>query len=228
MLNFLKAAAAGALMICTGAQAQAATVNIGSFDNGWYDDAGFHIPSNESTFTGSTVQNELRSWFAFDISGVGAATAISVIFPAHGLLRTNAGGETAGLFDYTGSIDDLILGTGGTAAFADLGSGVELSQFSVEAPDRTFMPEIAVELPPAFVAQFNALRLSGDPRIAFGATLLTIDGMQDEAFWSGSALLPAAILVVRTADKVPEPAALTLVGAGLAAVGAAAQRRRMA
>lgn len=219
MASYLKAVALCGLLALAPSQAMAAVVTFDSIDQGWYNSLGQHTPSNRNTYTGTSGSTQHRGWFAFDIAGAKQAASISITFLTNGQLRTNAGEETVGLYDYTGSVPKLLNGTGGIATYADLGSGALLGQHTIKAVNSTSMPQFTVELSSDFVSQFNAVRQSADPRIALGAALLSIQKIGTEAFWAGSGRFPAAFLTVREVEpkpnRVPEPAGFALLGAGL-------------
>lgn len=233
-MNSWKTVALCAAIAMMPVQAKALDVIINSFDNGWYMNTGFHqvnTPNTLTGFGGDLVQNRtFRSWYGFNIAIIGPISAASITFYGNnGKFQTNTGSETVGLFDYTGDVGSLTLGMGGVAAYDDLGTGVQLGEHTIVAPNDTDMPQFTVALSDDFVAQYNTIRTSADPRIAIGAALTTIEEESAESFWAFSTRLPAAFLTVTLAGTdVPEPAAITLLGAGLAALGITARRRRMA
>ena len=223
------AARVGILLLLALPAAGASAATVVSFDNGWYDDLGQHFPDNNNTFTGENGSRQLNSFYAFDLTGQSAASAISVTFFANGNFVTDTGSETVGLYDYTGSLNALLNGTGGTPAFADLGSGVQLGQHTLTGTPSSFgspMPEFTVALNSSFVSQFNAALASPDKRIALGASLLTLtaDG-GGEALWSFSDRLPAARLNITSTAAVPEPATWAMMLLGIGFVGAAMRKR---
>lgn len=210
----------------------ASAATVVSFDNGWYDDLGQHFPDNINTFTGENSSRRLNSFYAFDLTGQSAASAITITFFANGDFVTDTGSETVGLYDFTGSLDALLNGTGDIAAFADLGSGIQLGQHTLTGRISSFdtpMPEFTVALDSSFVSQFNAALASSDKRIALGASLLTLtpDG-GGEALWSYSERLPAARLNITTAAAVPEPATWAMMLFGLGFIGAAIRKKKPA
>ena len=228
-MNFKALLAAGLLAASAGA-AQA-DVTILAQDNGWYDSLGAHSPANLNIVTGHCcLGREFNSWFAFDLSGAGAASAIAITFVRNGSFRTDTGSESIALYDFTGSVADLVGGTGGVAAFTDLGSGVVLGGHTITAAHFSIMPQFTVVLPDAFVAQFNTARGLTDPRIALGARMTTfIPGGTDEAFWFNSNAESAAYLTVtpiQVQRPIPEPALWALLILGFASVGGLLRARR--
>ena len=232
--------AIAALVISSSAQATSLT----AFDQGWYDEAGQHYANNLNSYT---VAGFYRSFYAFDLSTTtAAASAISITFTANnGYTR----GGTLGFFDYIASVSSLLDGTGGAAAYRDIGDGWMFGQAALA---QGMMPEFTVQLSDGFVSQFNAARLSDDKRVALGASAFHGE------FWSGSGAVAAATLNVTEAPSpppppppaelpqpslpdfdsgvevdlsptpasVPEPAMLTLFGLGFVGVAMSRRRRR--
>lgn len=225
--TFTALANALALSLAASGAAHAATATIQAQDNGFYNSTGVHLPGNANTVTGHQPGPlSYRSWYQFDLDGSAAATAISITFYANGSLFTDTGTESIALFDYTGSVASLVAGTGGIAAFDDLGAGFQLGAHTIAGASRSPMPAFTVSLSEAFVTQFNSVRGSGDPRIALGAALTTIDPSEGEqAFWGFSDQFPAAYLTVETA-AVPEPATWAMMILGFGAAGTALRSRR--
>ena len=56
------------LMTLSATEACAATTV--SSDNGWYDNAGLHTPSNTNTYTGELGNRLLNSFYTFDLTGM--------------------------------------------------------------------------------------------------------------------------------------------------------------
>ena len=215
-----------ALLMALSATGVSAATTVSS-DNGWYDIDGVHTPSNTNTYTGE-LGRLLNSFYAFDLTGMATASAITISFFANGSFVTDTGSETVGLYDYTGSMNSLLNGTGGTAAFADLGSGKLLGQHTITGVSSSPMPLFTVALSSDFVAQYNAALASADKRIALGAKLQTVTlGGASEAMWSSSNLRPAAQLnITEGVPAVPEPATWAMMLFGIGMIGAAMRKRK--
>lgn len=210
----------------TGAASAQQTIN--SSDNGWYLDNGVHGPTNTNTYSGEFQSQLYRGFWQFDLTGLVPASSISITFLGNnGTFETDTGSETIALFDFTGSVATLLNGTGGLAAYNDLGTGSLLGGHTITAADGSRMPEFTVALSSAFVSQFNSALGSSDPRIALGAASQTalIGGAWD-GFWIASGVTPAARLNITTgAAAVPEPESWAMMLLGFAAIGFAHRRR---
>ncbi|MBU1825980.1 MAG: PEPxxWA-CTERM sorting domain-containing protein [Alphaproteobacteria bacterium] len=216
-----------ALLMTSSATGASAATTVSS-DNGWYDSAGLHTPSNVNTYTGENGNRLLNSFYAFDLTGMASASAITITFFANGIFQTETGSETVGLYDYAGSMNSLLNGTGGTAAFADLGSGKLLGQHTITGVSSSSMPLFTVSLSSDFVAQYNAALASADKRIALGAKLQTVTlGGAEDAMWSFSGLRPAAQLnITEGVPAVPEPATWAMMLFGIGMIGAAMRKKK--
>lgn len=236
MKNIFRGSASGSILAIASlglAAPLAAQTTTTSVDNGWYNQSGSHSPGNTNTITGDCCgQGEYRGFWVFDLSGISSASSVSItFFGNNGNFRTDSGSETAHFYDYTGSITSLLGGTGGAAAFSDLGSGALLGEYTITAPNFSRMPEFTVNLSSAFVSQFNNTIGTSDQRIALGAALQTFNlGGTEESFWSSSVGSPAARLnIVSSAGAVPEPATWAMMLLGFGFVGGVmrtAKRRR--
>ncbi len=218
--------------------ASAAVISIDSYDNGAYRNDGLHSGGNTTTFTGFTAFGgspfpaayENRGFYAFDISGVGTASAISVTFYARGTFVTDTGTETVVVTDYTvGTVAALVGGSTvvnpfGDQAFADLGDGV-VGTHTITARTSTPMPEITIDLAPGFVSLFNNA-LQTEQKIALGTALTSGAYFTPQGFWGAGGGIPAARLNVTLQQTVPEPSTALL--AGVAVLGLALTRRRRA
>lgn len=216
-----------ALLMALSATGASAATTVSS-DNGWYDSAGLHTPSNVNTYTGENGNRLLNSFYAFDLTGMASASAITITFFANGIFQTDTGSETVGLYDYTGSMNSLLNGTGDTAAFADLGTGKLLGQHTITGVSSSSMPLFTVSLSSDFVAQYNAAVASADKRIALGAKLQTVTlGGAEDAMWSFSGLRPAAQLnITEGVPAVPEPATWAMMLFGIGMIGAAMRKKK--
>ena len=202
--------------------AQAATFD--STDNGWYREVIFdHGPANTNIYTGDNIGREFRSFLTFDLTSAAGMTVISgtlTLFSGNGIFASPDPQETYRIFDYTGSIPDLVAGTGGSTAFDDLGTGSSYGQTVVNSPGQNLaMPTVTVALTAAALSDINTLLTGALFDFALGGVCTTC-GM-NQAFWSGSLGVPAGQLSLEFASvsPVPLPAALPLFITVLAGMG---------
>ena len=217
----------------------ASALSVAAFDNGWYDAGGSHTPGSTNIVLSDPSGSGNNHFFAFDLSAVSGTVSYAVlhIFGANGNFLGTDATEDYAIYDYGGSIDDLVNGTGGSAAFADLGSGtaygnIVLSTFA--AAGFGAMPDISFLLPAAALSDINAAIASGDPRFAVGGTSATLGTGQ--YLWHSSSFSVAAELELVFATTgggdqdnlpVPAPGAFALFAAGVLPFGVMRARRRM-
>ena len=250
------AAAALALLAGIGMTTGAGAATLQSIDTGAYVDLGFHTPSSSNFTTGftrfeftdpdgNTLQGELtfRSFFVFDISGLGGpVTAATLTLPASsaacdgstlestGCYRSDDASETVAFYDVTTTLSHLTGGSGGTAAFDDLGSGTSYGSATVSGEADDPMPEVSVTLGAEAVADLNAAIGAGQSGFAIGAALSSIvdpGGLGAQELWAFSATdePTQAQLVLHGPPQIPLPASLPLLAAVVGASGIVLRRR---
>lgn len=166
-------------------------------DGGWYNGLGFHDPNNTSYMVDNDPYGP-HNWFLFNIAGLNlTVTSATLTLYSYDV---SPGGDYK-LFDVTTPLDHLQAGTGGVAAFDDLGSGDVYGQrwYSTDDSDeyRT------ITLTSAFLFDFNT---------AIANHLRNPNNELLSKFAIGG--------------RIPEPATIGLFGIGL--LGFAAGRRRKA
>lgn len=210
----------------------AATVQINSSDNGWYNSSGSHAPTNTNIIVGMVNSVVHNNWLLFNVAAASGSTIVSgtvTFFPNNGQYGSFEP-ETYGLFDYTGSINNLLNGTGGISAFSDLGSGTSYGQAVVSAAFQGApMPGFSVTLSPAALTAIATAAGSADQRFVIGGSLLSLLGFApNEALFAFSGLMPAAQLTleVQPAAAVPLGPANPFLTVGLGALALLAWRRK--
>lgn len=212
-MRLLSAALCGVLLLAT---APASAVVLTATARGLYDSAGtmpFGPAANANVTIGDNLSSEFRGYFNFDLSAV-SGTVSAATFHLDGTAFVFANpSETFGFFDFTGNVANLLAGTGGVAAFGDLGSGASYGTAVQPAGSGSVAVSLAVTLNAAALADINAA-LGGD--FALGAALTSLNDPLFEFFAFSPSLITQLELEVTAA---PEPASLALFGTGLLAGG---------
>jgi large repetitive protein len=205
------------LFVCPMAFSQ--TLNIHITDGGWYDSTGFHNPAITNRVAGdvrgpgciSHCTDDVRDFFVFDLSGVtqpivSAKLAAYVPAPPQVGYSSPDPSENYELHDVVTPLGTLVAGTGGLAAWNDLGTGVVYGSRSMTAADMGLVVEI--DLNSASIAALN----SNHGLFGIGGSITTLDNLANNEYTFG----------VTNSDQVaelrltlaPEPCTLLLLGIG--------------
>ena len=207
---------AGITMLADARPTIAGMLTLDQTDRGFYDANGSHTPTNLNYITGSVSGTETRSFFVFDLSSVtDTIIAATLRIPTTRRVDGADASETLVISDVITSLASLTGGTGGVAAFNDLGTGTNFgSAVSLRANDG---------LPLDVILNGSALSAlnSATGMFAFGGSLSTLNhpGLSEFIFGTSAALPPNVQLLLTTDETgggiVPEPSSLALLGMGL-------------
>ncbi len=180
---------------------------INAADRGWYQQDGSHTPTNPNFLTGfsSSANAEAHSFFVFSIPALAPGETIlsaelRLQNPTNGFSSPDAT-ETLQFQDATTPISTLIDGTGGVAAFTDLGNGTVFGSRTVSAADNGMT--VVIPLNNAFISAATA---AANGQLAIGGQLTTITrttGIGEFIFgYSGSTQSTQLFLTISSAGLV--------------------------
>lgn len=204
------------LVECSLVSAQTVVINFS--DRGSYTETGFHNSTNPNYVVGdsrgfSGACGDCRNFFVFDLSSVTqtiASAKLALFVPSSlsgpGYVSADLS-ENYELHDVSTSIATLLAGTGGTAAHADLGSGVVYGSKTMTAADMGSVVEITLNS--AAIAALDA----ATGLIGIGGSLTTLDGFANNEYTFGTSGSITDVSELRL-TLVPEPSALSLLGIG--------------
>lgn len=141
---------------------------INSADSGWYTDAGLHNPNNTNYINGlcSNCGGAIfRDFFVFNIP-VGLTVTSATLFLDTFIYDSLSASETLTLFDVSTNLNSLLGGTGGIAAYNDLGSGVSYGSRVYTLADQNLFRSITLN-----AAALAAIQASAGGLFALGGAL---------------------------------------------------------
>jgi hypothetical protein len=182
--------------------ARATALNVNYTDRGWYSPAGIHNPNNLSYIAGDTrgagcvtCVSDSRNFFVFDLAGITqpiAAAKLAVLVPSQpgpGYVSADPS-ENYELHDVITPIAALRNGTGGIAAYSDLGSGAVYGSRTITTADMGNVVEIT--LTPSAVSALDA----ATGLIGIGGSITTLDAAANDEFafaWTNTGMETAQL-----------------------------------
>ena len=213
-----------AMCLSSATVARAATIAISNSDSGWYDDTGFHDPSNQNYIAGQYVFDgetfTQNNFFTFDLASLAGQTVISAKLQLFAYEVSSDGNYRT--FNVTTPIASLTAGGSGlVATYVDLGGGPLYGQTGVTMAQSNTL--ITFDLNATAVAAINA---GIGSMFAIGGSYIGNGGTDDYTFGFSDFDLRNQLIVETERVAVPDGGiTVGLLGGALMALGAL--RRRM-
>ncbi len=192
-----------ALLVASLAQAATSTIPASNF--GFYSQSGTSNSSSNHAVGYYATSNpaELRNFFTFNVTGLAGkitAAKLRAFNPSSpvGYSSPNPT-ETYTLFDVSTPLQTLVTLAGGTAAFADLGTGTQLGAVTVSAAANGTIVEVNFNA--AGIAYLNSV--NGTIAVGGAITTLNAGGASEFLFNSASGVLVRELVVTYTDAPVP-------------------------
>lgn len=207
-----------ALCLTSATAARATTIAISNSDSGWYDDTGFHDPTNANYVAGQYVLGNdtftQNDFFTFDLSSLAGQNVVSAKLQLFAYDISSDGNYRT--FNVTTPIASLTAGGSGlVGTYADLGSGPLYGQTGVTMAQSNTL--ITFDLNAAAVAAINA-GVGG--MFAIGGSYIG-NGSTDDYVFGFSDFDLRNQLIVETDKAVPDGGVtVSLLGGALMALGA--------
>ena len=199
-------------------------------DQGWYDSSGLHHVGHQNFITGVLPGASYHDFFVFDLSSISGMTATSATLrissASAGSYVSDDASEVFSIYDYLGSVADLVGGTGGTTAFNDLASGSSFGSLVLSKPGpSSALPSIDINLNAAGLADINNLLAGSIFDFAIGGNCSTCT--LGQSIFSGSGNIDGVQLELgfTPISPTPLPAALPLFVTMLGGMGFLKWRR---
>ena len=147
------------------------TIVLNAADSGWYDNTGFHDPTNANYITGDLVGRPHRDWFAFTLPTLTAPILSAQLKVNTFEYESFDASETYQLHEITTAVPTLTAGgSGKTAIYTDLGDGaIYGSRVFTNADD---YKSVTINLNAAAI---SALTAKSGQAFALGGLLTTLD-----------------------------------------------------
>jgi hypothetical protein len=159
-------------------------VTLTATDSGWWDSTGYNTTSNKNYITGECASNGYNSFYVFSLAGITqpiAAAQIEIYNPAGGYSSANSS-ETLGFFDVSTPIATLEAGgSGETAIYNDLGTGVSYGTNTVSAADDSLTVSTGLNS-----AAISALNAAEGTQFAIGGSLPLVTGTVNRFIFGNS------------------------------------------
>ncbi|MFM6247932.1 MAG: Calx-beta domain-containing protein, partial [Dolichospermum sp.] len=180
------------------------TITLNAADTGWYNNTGFHNPTNTNYIVGDNeIPNILyRNWFTFNLPTLTAPIISAQLKVKNWEYTSNDATETYQLQEVTTPVPTLTAGGSGlTAIYADLGDGAIYGSRDYSNGDDNGTSTIILN-----AAAISALTAKSGQAFALGGLLTTLDTIDniEYVFGFSNSVVPADVqLILNTGTATP-------------------------